>query len=232
MTTIAPDRADIDGGDSLDDRWPALIRVPLPDGCLPATGCAETEVWFRRVYEANPEWRIELTPEGELIFNEYAGGDSADIATELGRQIGNWMKDQGGGGRVRDSSAGYWVTNAAGRDGVMMPDLSWVSPQQFVQVPAEQRRRAWHLCPALVVEIRSPGDSLAAQQQRMQHWSQLGAQLGWLIDPRSWSVWVYRPDHEPERLQRPDKLSGEDVMPGLVVECQYIWQMADDLASL
>ena len=113
-----------------------------------------------------------------------------------------------------------------------MPDLSWVSPQQFAQVPAEQRRRAWHLCPALVVEVRSPGDSLAAQQRRMQHWSQLGAQLGWLIDPRSWSVWVYRPDHEPERLQRPDKLSGEDVMPGLVVECQYIWQMADDLASL
>ena len=142
------------------------------------------------------------------------------------------MVDEGGGGRVRDSSAGYWVTNEAGRDGVMMPDLSWVSPQQFSQVPAEQRERAWHLCPALVVEIRSPRDSLPAQQRRMQHWIRLGAQLGWLIDPRGWDVWIYRPSQEPERQHRPDTLGGESVLVGLSVDFTRIWEMADDLAGL
>ena len=107
MTTIAPDRAETDGGDSLGERWPALIRVPLPDGCLPATGCAETEVWFRRVYEANPEWRIELTPEGELIFNEYAGGDSADIATEFGAS--DWELDERSGRRRASSRLQRWI---------------------------------------------------------------------------------------------------------------------------
>lgn len=232
MTTEAPEQVAGEGDEQESPPAPALIRVPLPDGCLPATGSAETEAWFRRVYEANPEWRIELTPEGELIFNEYSGGDSADIGSELSRQIGNWMLDEGGGGRVRDSSAGYWVTNQRGRDGIMMPDLSWVSPEQFSDVPGEQRRRAWHLCPALVVEIRSPGDSLRAQQIRMQHWIRLGAQLAWLFDPRGWSVWIYRPGREPERQVRPEELTGEDVMQGLVVDCTRIWDMADDLASL
>ena len=232
MTTEAPERVEAEGGEGELSPLEAVIRVPLPDGCLPDQGCAETEAWFHRVYEANPEWRIELTPEGELIFNEYSGGDSADIGTDLGAQIRNWITDEGGGGRVRDPSAGYWVTNAAGRDGVMMPDLSWVSPQQFSQVPAEQRERAWHLCPALVVEIRSPRDSLPAQQRRMQHWIRLGAQLGWLIDPRGWDVWIYRPDQQPERQHRPDTLSGESVLVGLSVDCTRIWEMADDLASL
>lgn len=210
----------------------AVIRVPLPDGCLPAQGCAETEEWFRRVYEVNSGWRIELTPEGELIFNEYAGGDSSDIGADIGGQIANWNAAQKRKGRVRDSSAGYWVTNEASREGIMMPDLSWVSPQQFAAVPAEQRRRAWHLAPAFVLEVRSPADSLTSQRRRMQHWIRLGVQLGWLLDPRSWTVWIYRPDQETERLFRPEQISGEDVMEGLSVDCAYIWEMADDLASL
>ena len=232
MVTEVPEQVEAEGGEQKLPPLPAVIRVPLPEGCLPATGCAESEAWFTRVYEANPEWRIELTPEGELIFNEYAGGDSPDIAVDIGRQIGNWMLDEGGGGRVRDSSAGYWVTNQRGRDGILMPDLSWVSPEQFSDVPGEQRRRAWHLCPALVVEIRSIRDSLRAQQIRMEHWIRLGAQLGWLIDPRGWSVWIYRPGSEPERQIRPKELSGEDVLEGLTVDCTRIWAMADDLASL
>ncbi len=232
MTTEAPQRVEPKGGQQELPPLPAMIRVPLPEGCLPATGCAETEAWFQRVYEANPEWRIELTPEGELIFNEYAGGDSSDIAVEISAQISNWVVNDAGGGRVRDSSAGYWVTNAAGRDGVLMPDVSWVSSQQFSDVPAEQRRRAWHLCPALIVEIRSPRDSLRAQQRRMEHWLRLGAQLGWLIDPRSWDVWIYRPNQDPERRHRPETLSGESVLAGLSVDCTRIWEMADDLASL
>ena len=114
MVTEVPEQVEAEGGEQELPPLPAVIRVPLPDGCLPATGSAETEAWFIRVYEANPEWRIELTPEGDLIFNEYAGGDSPDIAIDIGRQIGNWMLDEGGGGRVRDSSAGYWGHQSEG----------------------------------------------------------------------------------------------------------------------
>ena len=41
-----------------------------------------------------------------------------------------------------------------------------------------------------------------------------GARLGWLIDPRNRRVAIYRPGQEPEVLEDPETLSGEDVMPG------------------
>ena len=98
--------------------------------------------------------------------------------------------------------------------------------------PPEQRRRTYRLCPAFVVEVRSPGDSLLAQQERMENWIHLGVRLGWLVDERGESVWIYRPGSEPERQIRPKQLSGEDVLEGLTVDCTRIWAMADDLASL
>jgi Uma2 family endonuclease len=204
---------------------PAVIRVPLPPDC------EATEEWLFDVSQANEGWRIELGHNGELIINEGAGGDSSDIGVEIVAQMRDW-RVSGGGGRVRESSGPYWVADAAGDEALLVPDISWVSPEQLQAVPREERGRVWHLCPAFVVEVRSPNQSLPSQQGRMEHWIELGVQLGWLIDPRGQSVWIYRPDQKPERYVRPDQLDGEDIMPGLNVDFAEIWDMADDLASL
>ena len=50
-----------------------------------------------------------------------------------------------------------------------------------------------------------------------------GVQLGWLFDPRRRQVHVYRPEQEPEVLDDPKSLSGEDVMAGLEVDLSDIW---------
>jgi Uma2 family endonuclease len=42
-----------------------------------------------------------------------------------------------------------------------------------------------------------------------------GARLGWLIDPRNRRVYIYRADQpEPEILEDPETLDGEDVLHG------------------
>ena len=85
-----------------------------------------------------------------------------------------------------------------------------------------------NLSPDLVVEIRSPSDRLRDQQDKMQIWMHYGVRLGWLIDLHSRNVWVYRPDAEPQLLERPTMLAGEDVLVGLEVDCREIWRLADE----
>lgn len=201
------------------------LRIPLPPDCV------WTQDWLIELGGVNPGWRFELSHENELIINFAAGADSADIGLEIGTDLMLWSR-AGGGGRARDASAGYETTDAQGRRGMRMPDVSWVSPERFAAVSPTMRTRLWDICPSFVVEVRSRSDSLSSQQRKMELWLELGAQLGWLIDPRAFSVWIYRPNRDPERRHRPDTLSGEDILDGLVVDCTRIWQMADDLASL
>ena len=54
-------------------------------------------------------------------------------------------------------------------------------------------------------------------------WLEQGVRLAWLLDPHDNVAWIYRPDREPERQQRPQTLSGEDVMPGLTIDLAQIW---------
>jgi Uma2 family endonuclease len=43
-----------------------------------------------------------------------------------------------------------------------------------------------------------------------------GIRLGWLIEPQTRRVEIYRPDQEVEILNNPATLSGETVLPGCV----------------
>lgn len=50
------------------------------------------------------------------------------------------------------------------------------------------------------------------------------AQLGWLIDPEQRRVYVYRPATEVEQLDNPTEVSGDPVLPGLVLDLTDVWE--------
>ena len=56
----------------------------------------------------------------------------------------------------------------------------------------------------------------------MREYLTQGARLGWLIDPRDGTVDNYRPNRPVETLHRPATLSGEDVLPGFVLDLKGI----------
>ena len=56
----------------------------------------------------------------------------------------------------------------------------------------------------------------------MREYIDQGARLGWLIDPLTGQVEIYRPGREVEVLDRPATLSGEDVLPGFVLDLTVI----------
>ncbi|MEW6498763.1 MAG: Uma2 family endonuclease, partial [Cyanobacteriota bacterium] len=47
--------------------------------------------------------------------------------------------------------------------------------------------------------------------------------LGWLIDPKNRRVEIYRQGQEVEVEAQAQSLSGEDVLPGFVLQLDLIW---------
>lgn len=57
----------------------------------------------------------------------------------------------------------------------------------------------------------------------MQEYVENGASLGWLIDPTTRSVYVYRPNAETEILENPETVSGEPLLVNFSLEMEKIW---------
>ncbi len=174
-----------------------------------------------RICANNRDLHIERSAAGELLLMSPAGGLTGDRNAEILRQLTAWAR-RDGQGRVFDSSTGFTLTNGAMRS----PDASWVERSRLRQLSPAQRERFLPLCPALVVELRSPSDALAPLEAKMVEYVANGALLGWLIDPLRRRVDVYRVGCEVEALEDPGTISGDPEFPGLLLEMQEIWEPA------
>ena len=179
--------------------------------------CALTDELFIQLSGANEDLRFERSPEGALIIVSFPGNYSAEAESEIGADIVVWARRGGG----RGSASGPRFKLPDGR--IWQADASWMSPEQ-VDALGEQRSGAFYAaCPTFIVEVRSAGQSLASQHQKMEGWIGYGARVGWLIDPHSGRVWIYRTDQDPIELQQPTELSGDPELLGLSVDLSRIW---------
>ncbi|PSO97129.1 MAG: hypothetical protein BRC53_07620 [Cyanobacteria bacterium SW_6_48_11] len=78
------------------------------------------------------------------------------------------------------------------------------------------------MAPDFAVELRSASDNLETLQQKMQEYLDCGVRMGWLIEPLNQQVEIYRLGQNVEVLQSPTRLSGEEVLPGFVLELAEI----------
>lgn len=60
--------------------------------------------------------------------------------------------------------------------------------------------------PDWTIEILSPEQSQTRVTKNILHCLQHGTEVGWLIDPKEQTVFVYRPKQEPEALDAPDQV--------------------------
>jgi Uma2 family endonuclease len=165
---------------------------------------------FERLCQDNPELRLELTANGELITMAPAGWESSERNGKLTAKISIW-NEQTELGKVFDSSGGFTLPNGA----VKSPDVTWVEKSKFANIP---RNVAFpELVPDFVIELRSMTDNLKTLQAKMEEYRNNGVRLGWLINPQQQQVEIYRLAQEVEILQSPTVLSGEDVLPGLTI---------------
>ena len=216
------------------DELPASVPEAPPDLegliVLPAELGPISDEQLEQIGQANPGWLFELNRAGGLVINVYAGDESSDATLELGAQIRNW-KVGGGGGRARESSGGNRTAGLSSPGPVMQPDVAWISDERLDAASIEELSGALALPPDFVVEVMSPKDRFSQQHGKMLTWLREGVRLGWLLDLKAQEVWVYRPEQEPERFERPELISGEDVMPGLEVDFSEIWRLVDRLEA-
>ncbi len=174
---------------------------------------------FFEFCQVNEELQIERTAEGNILIMAPAGSESGQSEIEIGAQLVNWAK-RDGTGIAFGSSAGFTLPNRAMRS----PDASWVQKSRVKRFSREVRRKFLPLCPDFVIELKSPTDRLARLKRKMAEYIANGARLGWLVDPDTRQVLVYRPGRAVEVLNHPESVSGDPELPGFVLDLKEIWE--------
>lgn len=171
-----------------------------------------TDEQFFQLCQHNRDLRFERTAQGEIIIMSPRGSDTSNRIFELAVELGIWNRKTKLG-KGFDSSSGFKLPNGAERS----PDIAWIQQERWDTLTPEQKQKFAPICPDFVVELRSAGDTLRGLQEKMQEYLDNGARLGWLIDLRNKRVEIYRPGQNVEILENPAILSGEDVLPGFLL---------------
>ena len=172
---------------------------------------------FLDLCQANPVLRLERSATGEVEVMSPSGMWSGHRDVKLAGQVDRW-NETCHKGHVFGSSTGFRLPNSA----IRSPDVSWVEKSRVEALSREEREKFAPLCPDFVVEIASPSDTREALQAKLREYISEGARLGWLVDPFAREVEIYRPGCKIEVLNQPATLSGEDVLPGLVVDLSEV----------
>ncbi len=182
--------------------FPSEIPVQVDDHLLMALS------------SANPGLKMERTREGNLIVMSPRGSRASEIQTIISGFLFIWNRKSKLGHSFGEQ-AGFRLPDAS----VLSPDISWISNEKWQALTKEQQKTFAPVCPDFIVEIVSPSDSLEQQHDKMQLWLLNGARLGWLIEPDSEKAWIYKPGRDVIEITGfESSLSGEDVLPGFVLE--------------
>lgn len=177
-----------------------------------------TDEQFYQLCITNQELKLERTAKGDLIIMPPTGGETSKFNSEVNLDLGLWNR-QTKLGITFDSSGGFKLPNGADRS----PDAAWIPLAKWESLTPQQQEKFPPICPDFVIELRSPSDSLKPLQEKMQEYMDNGTRLGWLINRKNRQVEIYRQGREKEVLENPTTLSGEDVLPGFVLNLSLIW---------
>jgi Uma2 family endonuclease len=180
--------------------------------------CHLTDEQFYQLCRKNPDIKLERNAQGEIIIMPPTGGETGKRNAKLISRFVIW-NEQTKLGEVFDSSTCFKLPNGADRS----PDVSWIKQERWDALTPEEKEKFPPLAPDFVLELMSPSDRLSETQEKMQEYIKQGVKLGWLINRKDRQGEIYRPRRDVEVLDSPTTLSGEDVLPGFVLDLQSIW---------
>jgi Uma2 family endonuclease len=192
------------------DTQPLLLDVST-------TTLTVTPEQFLSLCIQNPDLRLELTPNQELIVMVPTLPISGKRNGDLSGQVWYWNR-QTELGEAFDSSTGYDFSAVKG--GMPSPDASWIEKSRLEGVSFE---KFFSIAPDFVIELRSSSDNLKPTQKKMLVYQQVGVRMGLLIDPQKKRVEIYRPGQEVEILEAPTSIDCNEVMPGFTLDMSRIW---------
>ncbi|GAB3948513.1 Uma2 family endonuclease [Spirosoma harenae] len=187
------------------------IRVHLPEDLR------MNDDEFIRFCQDNPDLKFERRKNGDIVFMANTGGESGNYNFEIGADFAIWNR-QTRFGKFFDSSTAFRLPDTS----IMSPYVSAITQSRWDILTPEQRRKILHLCPDFVLELRSQSDRLKDCFEKMDDWMANGCRLGWLIDLTNQLTYIYRPNQDREEVNGLGQLSGEDVLPGFVLDLRTL----------
>ena len=192
----------------------AQIKFRFPEsGPVRIMAESMSEEEFFEFCQLNSELRIERDANGQIIIMSPTGSETGNRNSELLLEIGFWNR-KCGLGKVFDSSTGFRLPNGA----VLSPDVSWIANERWEALTEKERKKFAPITPDFVLELLSEEQLLYELQDKMEEYLSCGCRLGWLVDPRSRTTYVYLPGAQPIAVTFDQVLTGGDVLPGLVVK--------------
>lgn len=104
-----------------------------------------------------------------------------------------------------------------------VPDLTYVS---YNLLPADWLKdEACPVPPELVIEIISPGQTFGEMMEKAADYIQAGVARVWIVDTKARTITVFAPACVPATY-RDDRLISDDLLPGLAITPQEVFQRA------
>ncbi|MEL7036429.1 MAG: Uma2 family endonuclease [Cyanobacteria bacterium J06592_8] len=177
-----------------------------------------TDEQFYQLCRDNPDIKFERNANGEITIMSPTGGITGNYNFEIAADFAIWNR-QTKLGVCFDSSTCFKLSNTAQRS----PDVAWIKQERWDTLTPEEQEKFPPIAPDFVLELMSPSDTLQKLQEKMQEYIENGVQLGWLINRQACQVEIYRPGKAVEVLNAPKTLSGEDILPGFVLDLKAIF---------
>jgi Uma2 family endonuclease len=117
-------------------------------------------------------------------------------------------------------ASGFKLPNTA----IRAADIAWILKSRLRQLSKKELSGYAPIFPDFVLELRSQSDSLAVLKRKMEEYLANGVRLGWLLDPFSRKVYIYRPARPVEELKDPATVSGEEVLPSFTLNVPPVWR--------
>ena len=187
------------------------LRIRLADSV------EEMRARFDDFVAQNPDLNVEQEQSGEIVIMPPAGAEGSSANCEITRQLGNWAV--GNGGKTFDSCCMFVFANGAKRS----PDAAWIADKRWQAIPPAEKKKFPRIAPDFIIELRSDTDRLSVLQAKMQEYIVNGVQLGWLIDPHENRVHIYSLGKQPVVLEKPQVVSGGNMLPGFELQLERIF---------
>ncbi|MBE9207480.1 Uma2 family endonuclease [Nostoc sp. LEGE 06077] len=177
-----------------------------------------TDDQFYQLCRENPDVKFERNAKGEIIVMPPTGGETGRLNAGFTADFVIWNRTYKLG-EVFDSSTCFKLPNGANRS----PDVAWIKKERWDALTPQEKAKFPPIAPDFVLELMSPSDDLEETQTKMREYIDNQVKLGWLINPQTKQVEIYRQAKPVEILDSPTQLSGEDILPGFVLDLGIVW---------
>ncbi|NET62105.1 MAG: Uma2 family endonuclease [Symploca sp. SIO2E6] len=170
---------------------------------------------LEKLQAEHPDYRMELA-DGNITIMAPSGYQSDEVAITVAANLWNWVKPRNLG-RVAGAGAGFELPNSD----VRAPDVSFVQAERMKVSPLSFAE----LAPDLMVEVKSPSDTLKSLRDKIQSFLSQGTKVGILINPERHRIEIYRLGEEVVILGDGDILAIPDLLPGFEIAVVDLWSV-------